>query len=97
MDIYMDEKAKEYIRDKSLDKSIYITLIRRGGWVGVSEPSVKIGKPDRLNSYDIYIIEDISVYILKEIGTLNNNIKIKNKKFLWKQFLEVEGLKIKQI
>lgn len=93
MDIYIDEKAKEYIETESEDKSVQVTVMKvGGGWCGAYQPSVKMGKPYNESSFNMYKIEDINVYVSPSIRVRNNKLKISFSKFFWIKSLNVDGI-----
>lgn len=93
MDIYIDNRAKEYIRSKSEDNSIQILIENLGGgWCTASQPSVKMGKPYNESSFRIYKVEDINVYIPPSIKVRNDKLKISCSSFFWMKSLNVDGI-----
>jgi len=97
MKVKIEEKAKDYIREKTDSNSIHIRIVRTGGWIGVYEPLVEMGKPSHEPSYDLYKVDDINIYLILGSKAYNNEINISLKKFLWFKNLEVEGLIINQL
>jgi hypothetical protein len=53
-----------------------------------------LGKPDRDESFDLYEVNEINVYLKKGIKIRNDQILIFLKKFLWIKDLAVDGLHI---
>lgn len=93
MDIYIDNKAKEYIRRESEDNSVQILLIKvGGGWCAAYQPSVKMGKPYNESSFNIYKIEDVNVYVSPNIRARNDQLKIGLSKLFWVKSLNVDGI-----
>lgn len=93
MDIYIDNKAEEYIKSKTEDMSIQVFISTiQGGWCVSHQPSVKMGKPLNEKSFNLQKIGDISVYILKGVKVHDKGLKINLSKFLWTKNLHVDGL-----
>lgn len=93
MEIAIDEKAKNYIKEKSQDNSINIVYGLVGaGWGASFKPLVKMGKPKDLKDFKSYEVEDVNVYI-KETLAKKGEIRISLSRFLWLKSLEIEGLK----
>ena len=93
MDIYIDNKAEEYIKSKTRDNSIqvYITKVG-GGWCASYQPSVKMGKPLNEGSFKLYKIGDINVYVLAGLKVRDKGLRISFSNFLWMKNLNVDGL-----
>lgn len=93
MDIYIDRKAKEYIKNKSRDNAIQIVVERiGGGWCVSYQPSVKVGKPYNNGSFLMHKVGDIDVYISPNAKVRNGELKIGLNKILWIRSLNVDGL-----
>ena len=93
MKINMDGKAKEYIETKSSDKSINISINRVGsGWCQSFEPSVRMGRPYNIDTFDNYKVDNIDVYIQKGIIARHNEINIGLNKFIIFKSLNVDGI-----
>ena len=93
MNIYIDDMAKDHIRNKSRDKSISIIMKKvGGGWCVSYEPSVQMGRPPNKDKFTVEKVDDIDVYILKGFKAKNNRLDIKLGKFLWIKTLNVVGI-----
>ena len=93
MDIYISDKAKEYIKKKS--NSIQIKPVQvGGGWCARYEPSVKVGRPSNESGFRIYNVGDIDVYFAQNLITRNDELKIDLSKVLWIKSLTVDGISI---
>jgi len=53
-----------------------------------------LGKPEKAESYDLYNIDEISVYLRKGIQVRNDQLHIFLRKFLWVKDLAVDGMRI---
>lgn len=95
MNIDISKKAEEYIKKNSPDNSILIgvTMIG-GGWCTSYQPSVQMGQPTHLNSFDHYKVGDINVYVLSRLKTRKDGIRVHYSKFLWMKGLSVDGIAI---
>lgn len=92
MNININKQAKEYIKEKSNDKSVSIVVTSVGsGWRVFYEPAVKLGKLDREKDFKLYNVDDIKVYIASGLIE-GESVKIYLSKFLWMKSLKVEGL-----
>lgn len=93
LNIKIDDKAKEYIKSKSKDNAIRISLVTiSSGWAVVYEPSVEMGKPYDETAYNLHRVEDIDVYIMSNLKPRKNTLRVKLNRFLWINRLNVEGL-----
>lgn len=95
MNVYIDKRAEEYIKSNSKDHSIKLYLEKfGGGWCVGHQLSVKIGKPSNIDSFNLYKVGDIDVYIASGMKTRNNEVKIGLSKILWVKALYADGLMI---
>ena len=93
MNINLDKKAEDYIKDKSGNKTIQIGIKKvGGGWCQSYEPFVKMGEPFDKNSHKHHKVGEINVYIPSNIKAINNKISISHSKFLWINTLSVDGI-----
>lgn len=58
----------------------------------VTQPTVKMGKPELEQSFTLYNIGGINVYVAQTIKPHRNGIKIYLKKILWIKDLAVDGV-----
>lgn len=82
INIEIKNGVKEYLNQKNI-KDIYIEMDNRGGCCSgpVFVPIVKLGKPEYINSYDIFVKDEITVYFPKKMNngeTENVTIKLRN-------------------
>ena len=95
MNIIIDKDAADYIRKHSKDNSVIIfAKFQGGGWCAVQSPAVQLGKLERADNYDLYNIDDLSVYVRKDTRTIKDELRIFMKKFLWAKDLAVDGMNI---
>lgn len=93
MIIDIEKKAEEYIKKKSPENSIYITVVRTGsGWCAAEQPSVKMGKPSNELSFEVHKAGDINVYLSPRLKARNNELRITLDKFLFLANLNIDGL-----
>ncbi|MGH4120151.1 CC/Se motif family (seleno)protein [Clostridium sp.] len=57
-------------------------------------PTVQLGKPALVDDYDMYKVDDISVFLIKNTQIRNEKLHIFMRKFLWIKNLEVDGIQI---
>jgi len=62
--------------------------------MSIQSPIVQLGKPKKAESFDLYGINEISVYIRKGIKVRNDQVHIFLRKFLWIKDLAVDGMRI---
>lgn len=94
MNISVNEKAKKFINEKTQDNCINIAVARVGvGWSSSYQPLVRMGKPKNEKDFKSYKVNDINVYMAKNLMG-NHKVNITLSKFLWLKSLQVEGLKI---
>lgn len=95
MEICIQNEAKKYIEEKTRDKSITIVVVNTGtGWCQSYKPSVKMGKPKDDKGFKKVKSGDIDVYIKLGIAYKKEGVKVTMSKFLWKRYLNVEGLSL---
>ena len=94
-EVLLNDDAKEYINEKSKDKSITITIINaRSGWCPILEPSVKMGKPIKASGFKLFESNGIDIYVSDQVRPKEDRIEIGLGKFLWKKHIKVEGVSI---
>lgn len=95
MEVTIKSEAKEYIEEKTQDKAITIVLVNTGsGWCPSFQPSVKMGKPRDEKGFKKIKSSDIEVYIKSGLVPKKEGIEITLGKFLWRKYLNVEGLSL---
>ena len=93
MNITIDKRAEDHIKQNSKDNSIQITVMKvGGGWCSSSQPLVKMGKPLDENSFVHYVSGDINVYMPGRIRARNDKLSITFNKFLWMKSINVDGI-----
>lgn len=93
MDIFIDDKAQEYIKLKTEDNTIQVLMTQVGsGWCVSYQPSVRMGKPVDEKTFGLFKTGEFNVYVLNGVKLSENGIKITLSKFLWMKTLNVEGL-----
>lgn len=51
-----------------------------------------MGKPEDVDDYDKYDVDDIKVYVKSDVKAKEDSLKIKYSKMLWVEKLVVEGI-----
>lgn len=93
MNIIINDKAAAFIRDKSKDNSITLLITTSGGgWCAAQVPTVQLGKPTKEEFFNMYTVDDITIYLRKNTRVINNELHIFLRKFLWIKELAVEGM-----
>ena len=60
----------------------------------VQSPVVRLGKPEKVESFDLYDVDGISVYLRKGTRVINNKLHIFLRKFFFIKDLAVDGISI---
>jgi len=60
----------------------------------VQSPTVRLGKPEIVESFDLYNVDGISLYLKKGIKVRNDRLHIFLRKFLFVKDLAVDGISI---
>ena len=95
MNIIIDKKAADYIKKHSKDNAITLLVtVTGGGWCRVQSPTVKMGKPSKLETFDLYNVDNIDVYVKRGTRSRNNTLKVFIKRILFIKSIEVDGMLI---
>lgn len=95
MKLIVDEKAREYIKKKSHDRSIRVEGQVAGcGWATYYEPSVKMGPPTDNRKFEVFESEDIKLYLAPGIIPKGDIIRVRLNRFLGIRRIVVEGIRI---
>lgn len=60
----------------------------------MNSPAVRLGKLEKTENYDLYNVDDITVYVRKDTESKKNELRIYMKKFLWTKEIVVDGMDI---
>ncbi|MBS7525451.1 hypothetical protein KHM83_02025 [Fusibacter paucivorans] len=94
MQIEISEKAKNYL-DKKKSNILTVGLVIAGACVEIGEPNVTIGEPkDDVSKYDVFNVENYTVYFYKNPSLKTDTVTIDTSKFLGMESLSVKGLKL---
>ncbi|MDK2866351.1 MAG: hypothetical protein PWP51_2287 [Clostridiales bacterium] len=94
MQIEISEKARLYL-DKKNAKILTVGLVIAGGCVEIGEPNAVVGEPkDDVRKYDVFNVEDYTVYFYKNPSLKSDTVTIDTHKFLGMESLAVKGLKL---
>lgn len=88
----IEDKALDFIREKGKIVAIHL-FASKSCCVSLSEPKVTFGKPENIQKFDEYIIDDVFVYTDKFIEVKDEELKIQFNKVLGVKYLSVEGVK----
>jgi len=95
MNITINDKAADFIRKQSKDNSVTLLITTSGGgWCAAQVPTVQLGMPTKEEFFNMYTVDDITVYLRKNTKVINNELHIFLRKFLWIKELAVEGMQI---
>lgn len=96
MNILIDTDAAEYIKKHSKDNSVILHIKSEGGncCASVQSPAIRLGKPEKADRFDFYTVNEINVYLRKDIKSQKDELHIFIKKFLWIEDLAVDGMSI---
>jgi hypothetical protein len=94
VNIIINKDAAEYIRKNTKDNSVILHITSVGGncCASVQSPAIRLGKPEKAESFNPQSVEGIDVYLRKDIQAGNEGIRIFMKKFLFTKDLAVEGM-----
>lgn len=92
MKVKMDKKAEKFIKSKG-EQAIEVWLEGCSSW-GPSEPqpSVRMGKPENVEEFNLYKVEDIDVYVKSNVIAKDDELRVKYTKILWNERLIVDGM-----
>lgn len=93
MNIEIDDKLKKYLKNKHINDLTIELAEFKTCWIQPDIPLVKRNKPNFLEKYTYFKIDDINVYIDKDIKTINNKIIIKLKNYFFFKDIVVKGIK----
>lgn len=95
MELIIEPKAREYIEEKSPDRSIRVEgQIAGRGWATYYEPSVKMGPPNDNREFKVYEADGIKLYLAPGIIPKGDIIRVRLNRLLWLRRIVVEGIKI---
>ena len=95
MNIIIEKNAVNFIRKHTKDNSVALFIKDGdGGWCSAQSPAVQLGKPTKVDNYDVYTVDDISVFVLKNMKIKNDKLHIFLRKMLWIKELLVDGIHI---
>lgn len=60
----------------------------------MNSPAVRLGKLEKTENYDLYSVDDITVYVRKDTESKKNELRIYMKKSLWAKEIAVDGMDI---
>lgn len=93
MILEISDKARAFLKRKKASE-VTVGLIIAGCCVEVGEPNVTIGKPkDEVEKYDIFDMDDYTVYFFKNPSLKDGTVVIDTSKFIGIESLSVKGLK----
>ena len=93
MEIIINKNVEAFLKKKS-SNILTLRLVRTGGgWCGsYALPEVGYRVPEVLEHYNLYQIDGISVYVMKNINTYNNKLEFVATKLLFFTTLDVKGI-----
>lgn len=95
MNIIIEKNAVNFIRKHTKDNSVTLFIkAGAGGWCSVQSPAVQLGKPTKADNYDVFTVDDISVFVGKNMQIKNDKLHIFLRKMLWIKELLVDGIHI---
>lgn len=101
MNFQIESSAEDYIKAKSLERSITLSVVERPGgvWSGGAcgqsprHPSVRLGKPPITDNYEYTEINGIYIYYLPSLSEMFKEVTIKIEKLFFLKWLVVIGKK----
>jgi len=94
MKIVIDNKTLKLLKAKGVNSLQILVKGCESSGAGESQPSVTMGKPKSIETYNIYEVENIDVYVHSSVVAKDGEIQIKYLKFLWSERLTVDGILI---
>jgi hypothetical protein len=93
MKIEIDKATIEYIREKGsvVNIDLYTANSCCGG---ITEPVVNLRKPELIQQFDEYTIDDVKIYVSKFIHLKGEVLTLELKKFLGIKNISVSGVKM---
>ena len=92
MKVRVDEKAKAKILQQNV-KTVHCFLHVCYSWAGQSmQPTVYVGSPERIDKFEKYEDNEISVYVQKGLEIPSEELLITTSTFLWFERLVVIGM-----
>ena len=83
MEILLNDKLKDYLKDKKSKQIIINSISTKVCCGGVSLPVAKIGQPDSNRGYyHFHLADNVEVYVQKGIEAKNNKLFLNLKNFL---------------
>ena len=94
--VKLDEKLIDYMHDHQKDV-IMLKLINddySGYNFNTKHPRIRYHKPRHPENYDVYTVNDVTVYIEKDIETVDNNLLFTDDKIFGFHRCHVKGLEL---
>lgn len=98
MQITIDDKVKDYCKEKSQD-TFYLEVIKPKGSCGTSVPipTVTFGIPEEIKDFHVYEDDDLTVYVKKNVKTRADKINFIMRGILFAKEIYPEGIKIQAL
>ncbi len=93
MDIKIDEKVREYLKNKNNNTLTVELEVSESCCVPASLPHVKLGVPEDPLKYDMFKKDDLTIYVYKG-AVVKNNLKLSLHNYLLFKEIEVSGIQI---
>lgn len=96
MNVIIDHDFEQYMHNHHHD-ILTLKLVTSGYSIGVStsvEPKINYRKPRHEELYDKYIVDDITVYVAKNIKSFDGTIRFEDKKILGMHRCNIRGVKL---
>ncbi|KJS85305.1 MAG: hypothetical protein JM58_09000 [Peptococcaceae bacterium BICA1-8] len=95
MEIILDEKLKEYLKDKENKKIIINNISTRVCCGNLCLPVARLGTPDDTKDYYLFHLDEgIEVYVQKGVDAKDNKLHLNLKNFILFKDIEIEGIKL---
>lgn len=95
MEIVLDKKLKDYLKDKENKKIIVNSVSTKVCCGSMALPVAKLGEPDSTREYYLQKLDGgIEVYVQKGVETKDDKLFLNLRNFIFFKDIEVEGVKL---
>ena len=94
MDIFIEEEAKQYIKENGL-KTIYLTIVRCQSWSGYYyQPAVGEGRPEESykENYFRYMVDGLEVFVRDDVKSRKEGLTVYLGSYRFEPKLFVKGM-----
>lgn len=99
MKVIMNEDVKEYLKTHHHGE-IVLKLLHTDGSTGnvySRNPSISYHKPEKMDDFDVYEIDEFKVFIEKDVEAYDDTLEFVHEKLMGKNSCHVKGLKLDNV